>query len=261
MALQGGGQIPEKGPEGRGPSSARPALVSRVRPELVLADSGLPCDTFNFICRARLAGADPRAVVLEAISYFSDLQRPFSWWVGPADTPQDLGGTLERLGLERAESELAMALSLRAATAPAPPVTGLQVRRVRTAAELDVFARLSAANWDPPDAQVLRFYERTAPALLSVESPQWLYVGYLDGEPVATAEATVSGGTVALFNISTRPAFRGRGIGSMMTRFPLREAQAGGCDLAVLRAAAAGVSIYRRLGFANFGKITEYKPG
>jgi ribosomal protein S18 acetylase RimI-like enzyme len=132
---------------------------------------------------------------------------------------------------------------------------------VRTAAELDVFARLSAANWDPPDAQVLRFYERTAPALLSVESPQWLYVGYLDGEPVATAEATVSGGTVALFNISTRPAFRGRGIGSMMTRFPLREAQAGGCDLAVLRAAAAGVSIYRRLGFANFGEITEYKPG
>ena len=30
--------------------------------------------------------------------------------------------------------------------------------------------------------------------------------------------------------------------------------------LAVLQAAAAGVSIYRRLGFVNFGEITEYKP-
>jgi ribosomal protein S18 acetylase RimI-like enzyme len=237
-----------------------PGMVTRVRPELVLADSGLPCDTFNFICRARLAGADPAAVVLEAISYFSGAQRPFSWWVGPADTPRDLGGTLERLGLARAESELAMALPLRGPTAPAPPVTGFEVRRVRTVAELDVFARLSAGNWDPPDAQVLRFYERTAPALLSAESPQWLYVGYLDEEGVATAEATVHDGTVALFNISTRPAFRGRGIGSMMTSVPLRDAQAGGCDLAVLQAAAAGVGIYRRLGFADFGEITEYKP-
>ncbi len=238
-----------------------PGMVSRVRPELVLADSGLPCDTFNFICRARLAGPDSKSVVLEAISYFSNVQRPFSWWVGPADTPRDLGVALARLGLERAESELAMALPLRGSTAPAPPVTGLEVRRVRTAAELDLFARLSAANWDPPDAQVRRFYVRTAPALMSAESPKWLFVGYLVGEPVATAEATVHDGTVALFNISTRPAFRGRGIGSMMTWFPLREAQAGGCDLAVLQAAAAGVSIYRRLGFANFGEITEYKPG
>src|SRR4029453_2051689 len=57
-----------------------PGMVIRVRPELVLADSGLPCDTFNFICRARLAGPDSKSVVLEAISYFSNVQRPFSWW-------------------------------------------------------------------------------------------------------------------------------------------------------------------------------------
>jgi hypothetical protein len=33
-----------------------PGMLARVAPDLVLADSGLPCDTFNIICRARLAG-------------------------------------------------------------------------------------------------------------------------------------------------------------------------------------------------------------
>jgi ribosomal protein S18 acetylase RimI-like enzyme len=236
-----------------------PGMLSRVRPELVLADSGLPCDTFNFICRARLDGGEARAAALQAVSHFAGVRRPFSWWVGPADTPRGLGEILERLGLEPAESELAMALPLDGSSAPAAPVTGLEVRRVRTPAELATFARLSAANWDPPDEHVVEFYQRAAAALLSAETPQWLYVGYLDAEPVSTAEATVTDGTVGLFNISTRPACRGRGIGSMMTWQPIQDARDAGCGLAVLQAAAAGVGIYRRLGFVAFGEITEYK--
>jgi ribosomal protein S18 acetylase RimI-like enzyme len=235
-----------------------PGMLARVRPELVLADSGLPCDTFNFICRARLDATGARAAALDAVSHFAGVERPFSWWVGPAEQPRHLGDILRQIGLEKAETELAMALSLDALS-DAVPVPGLEVRRVRSAAELDTFARLSAANWDPPDEQVLAFYRKTASALLSDEAPQWLYAGYLDGEPVATAEATVQAGTVGLFNIATRPAFRGRGIGSLMTWQPLRDARAAGCDLGVLQAAAAGVGIYRRLGFASFGEITEYK--
>jgi ribosomal protein S18 acetylase RimI-like enzyme len=88
-----------------------------------------------------------------------------------------------------------------------------------------------------------------------------LYVGYLDGEPVATAEATVHAQTVGLFNIGTRAAFRGRGIGSVLTWQPLHDASAAGCDLAVIQADAAAVKRYRRLGFEMLGEITEYKRG
>jgi ribosomal protein S18 acetylase RimI-like enzyme len=127
-------------------------------------------------------------------------------------------------------------------------------------AELEIFAELSAGNWTPPDPDVIGFYRLAAPALLDVDSPEWLYVGYLNGEPVATAEATVAAGTAGLYNISTRPAYRGRGIGSRMTWHPLRDALASGCDLGVLQAAPEGMSIYRRLGFEAFGGITEFKP-
>lgn len=235
-------------------------MVSQVRPDLVLADSGLPCDTFNIVCRARLAGASGRHTARQAVAHFGRVQRPFSWWVGPADQPRELGTMLEELGLERAETELAMALSLDALPSHVPDVAGLEVRRVRTQAELEAWAEIAAANWMPPDRQVLAFYRCTAHALLDPGAPQWFYVGYLDGEPVATAEAAVQEGTAGLFNISTRSAFRGRGIGSMMTWRPLRDAAAAGCELGVLQAATAGVGLYRRLGFTTFGEITEYKP-
>lgn len=87
-------------------------MLSRIGPEPVLADSGLPCDTFNFVCRARLGSETTAAAAREAISHFTRVGRPFSWWVGPGDRPSGLGGVLEGLGLERAEDELAMAVPL-----------------------------------------------------------------------------------------------------------------------------------------------------
>lgn len=237
-----------------------PGMASHVTPHLVIADSGLRCDTFNFICRARLDARRAPDVAAATVAYFQERGRPFSWWVGPADQPNDLGRTLEAVGLARAETELAMALPLGELPGHMASVPGLEVRRVGGPAELDTFAELSAANWTPPDPNVIAFYRLAAGALLDPESPQWLYVGYLEGVPVATAEATVAGGAAGLYNISTRPPYRGRGIGSMMTWRPLRDALARGCDLGVLQAAPEGVSIYRRLGFRPFGDITEFKP-
>jgi ribosomal protein S18 acetylase RimI-like enzyme len=180
--------------------------------------------------------------------------------VGPADLPTGLGTVLKEIGLQRAETGLAMALPLGGLPAQVPPVPGLEVRRLRARAELETFAGLSAANWTPPDLQVIAFYRLAADALLRPGSPQRLYIGYLEGVPVATAEATIAGGSVGLYNISTRPTCRGRGIGSVMTWRPLHDALAHGCDLGVLQAAPAGVNLYRRLGFRPFGDITEFKP-
>jgi ribosomal protein S18 acetylase RimI-like enzyme len=237
-----------------------PGMSARITDQLVRSDSGLRCDTFNFICRARLTPATVRAAAEEAIASFAQVERPFSWWVGPADRPGDLGVVLEALGLERAETELAMAVPLAAVPREVDEVPDLEVRRVRTPAELATLARLAAANWTPPDPDVLTFYDRAAGVLLDPACPQWFYLGYLDGEPVATAEAALHAGTVALFGIATLPPFRNRGIGSRMTWHPLRDASEAGCDLAALQAADAGIGLYRRLGFAAYGEITEYKP-
>jgi ribosomal protein S18 acetylase RimI-like enzyme len=237
---------------------ALPAAAVHRTTDLVVADSGLPCDTFNLICRARMAPAAAATTVAWAIARFGD--RPFSWWVGSADRPAELGDALLAAGLVGAETELAMAADLSHLPQIGEFREGFAVQRVTSAEALSQFAVLSAKNWTPPDTQVIRFYSLAERALLDPGCPQRLYLGLLNGIPVATAEVTLSSSLAGVYNISTLPRFRRQGIGTMMTLAPLLEARAAGCRRAVLQAAPNGVSIYRRLGFSPFGSITEYKP-
>ena len=227
---------------------------------LVLVDSGLPCDTFNFVCNTRLSTANAHARVRDALAFFDVTGHPFSWWLGPGFTPAELPDVLGELGLAPAESETAMALDLRTLPASAPAVPGLAIARVRTPADLAAFAQVSAANWDPPDPQVIRYFAMAAEALLAPDAAQRLYLGRFDGEPAATAEATVGGGLVGLYNIATRPAFRRRGIAMAMTRAALIGSAADGLTTGILQASDAGVGVYERLGFRAFGTVTEFKP-
>ncbi len=87
----------------------------------------------------------------------------------------------------------------------------------------------------------------------------WLYVGYLDGEPVATAELTVSGGVAGLYNISTLEVHRHKGIGSALTLRPRLDAMVKGFKMGILQAAADGLGVYTRLGFRAAGRFTEYQ--
>jgi ribosomal protein S18 acetylase RimI-like enzyme len=232
-----------------------------IRGAVTLVDSGLACDTFNCVLAARLDPKIADAAIETALSHFRAAGRPFSWWVGPADLPPNLGARLEAAGLRPAEAELAMSARLDAAlaTAVAPPPE-LAIDRVRTPAQLADFAAVNAANWSPPDANVLRFYERAAGALLSSASPLLYFVGRVEGAPVATLELAVGGGVAGIYNVATREAFRHRGYASAMMSRGLEEARSAGLRTAVLQASPDGVGVYRRGGFAEFGTITEYKP-
>ena len=228
----------------------------RVSDELgvMLTDSGLACDTFNVACRARLTADQARQRIRAALAFFRQAGRPFSWWVGPGDQPSNLGELLVEAGLLRAETELAMAADLAGLQVDNYIPDGLEIRRVRTDVELQDFAQIIAGP------QERHFYVLAASALLAPDTPLWFYVGYLGGQPVATAELTVGGGVAGLYNISTIEAYRRRGIGTALTLQPLLDARGSGFRTGVLQAAAAGVGVYTRIAFKRFGDITEYKP-
>jgi len=228
--------------------------------QLLLTDSGLPTDTFNIICRTRLASDEAPARIAATLAYFQQVDRPFCWWVGPADQPANLGELLRNAGLIQAETELAMAVDLTTLHRFHLAPEGLEVRRVRTPAEMADFALVNAANWSPPDPYAIQYFQLTANSLLGGDSPQWFYVGYLTGQPVAASELTIGGGVVGMYNVCTLEAYRRRGFGMALTLRPLLDAQAAGYGVGVLQAARGGVGIYERIGFRAFGGITEYKP-
>lgn len=228
--------------------------------ELTIVDSGLGTDTFNIVCGARLETSRVAAAAREVRERFAASGRPFSWWVAPGDRPADLASRLEGEGFTNTESELAMAAALPALPLEVGGVAGLTVARAQTPEDLALFATINAENWTPPEAGVLEFYRRSAGDLLGAESPFRFYVARLGETPVAAVEVARAGGVAGVYDLSTRAAHRGRGIASALLAHALRREREEGTTTAVLQAAAAGVGLYRRLGFLQFGPIRELKP-
>jgi ribosomal protein S18 acetylase RimI-like enzyme len=78
-----------------------------------------------------------------------------------------------------------------------------------------------------------------------------------DGAVRATSGSAVYGEDASVMFVNTDPAWRGRGVGTAMTAFALRDARARGGRRACLSATAAGQGTYARLGFAVAALATD----
>jgi GNAT superfamily N-acetyltransferase len=91
------------------------------------------------------------------------------------------------------------------------------------------------------------------------KTPWKMYLGRLDGRPVATNMLFNGGGVASVYGVATVPSARGKGIGGAITLKPLLEARAMGYHYAVLFSSEMGVHAYERIGFRlTGGRINRY---
>lgn len=237
---------------------------------------------FKGVWATGLASADVDAAIDEGIAWFQARGAPyFFWWTGPGSAPPELGARLQAHGLlDMAEQQQALAAGIHQTERGAPVMVaalaqmdrdvlrrtppGYQMIEVADETALDHFKQVFVATYQIPAWAGEAWVDATR-AIGIGRTPWRIFVGYLDGAPVATNMLFVGGGLASVYAVATLPAAQGRGIGAAITLAPLIEARAAGCHHAGLFSTEMGVRVYRRIGFRDTGtSINRYlwrRPG
>lgn len=131
-----------------------------------------------------------------------------------------------------------------------PPATDLEIRRVTSAPELEVYERAFLEGYGFPDDIPYR------PGILfgagTLAGPVEFLAGYVGDRMVSVSAACTGHGVRGIYNVATLADARGNGYGSAMT-----VAAAGDSDLPlVLQSSDAGFPIYQKLGFKEVGRFS-----
>ncbi len=236
---------------------------------LVLFDPRDPDPFWNRMVSVRwpaTPGAFDRRLA-EAIMFFGLLDRTPHVWPSPAHSaPGDLVDRLYNHGFRDVGGGHVMVLPDPGSVGPVaptelPPGTTLTaIRRSGDASPGDVedVALVLAESFGAAPGRAAQL---AADLRLTLDDARiTLVLARVDGEAAAVAKATSMDGFTYLSSIGTRHAFRGRGLGSLVTRHAI--AAGGGrtsrfAYLGVWSGNLPALRLYERLGFASIGEAPD----
>jgi ribosomal protein S18 acetylase RimI-like enzyme len=227
-------------------------------PELLWTISDIPYFLFNSSLRADLPPQEVEPAIRAAIQRGQHHQVPIGWLIGPTTRPADLGERLLAHGFTLADSEPGMAVDCKQVNGSLPAAHGLSIEWVKDAQTLKTWSLTKGAGFDQPNFVSEAFYDFYLNLGFETSSPVQLYLGWLDGLPVATSKLFLGAGVAGIYDVSTIPAARRQGIGAAMTLRPLLDARSRGYQVGILQASEMGANIYRQLGFQEYCRINVY---
>jgi ribosomal protein S18 acetylase RimI-like enzyme len=243
--------------------SAIPNVEYHRSPKLIRYIGGIPFPLCNSIMGADLSAEAIDLQIREALAPIRSRHLPLLWWTGPSTRPAGLGKYLEQEGLTPADEVPGMAADLRAVPDTAPDPSGLEIREVGNRAMLDAWITIFRTCFEMPDIAADFFGNGIRSIGFHPDFPYRHYVGFWRGEPAACSSVYLGDTSAGIYNVATLPVFRGRGIGSALTRRLMRHAGERGIRVSVLHATPSGRPVYEKLGFTELCRLTVYlwEPG
>ena len=204
---------------------------------------------FKSAWRAQLSADEVDTAIEQVIAWFHERGEDTpAWWFNGRPQPPDLRERLEAHGFELDYTAPGMAIDLKSIpVAPSFP-DDFTIRPALDQKTLDDWAAVLSETYNFSRTRGRQWVEATL-ALDPENAPWRLYVGYWNGQPVATNMLFNGAGVVGLYCIGTIPEARGKGFGGAVTLKPLLDTRAEGYRYGVLFASEEGFPMYRRLGF------------
>ena len=174
----------------------------------------------------------------------------------PGKVAPEVDALLTGWGFVLAESMPAMAVDIDKLTPTALP-EGCEFQETTDPAEFADWCEALAVGYGLPRPIADLFGPAAGSGLPAGTAARWYAVSE-GGRMVATSTLFLEGGLAGIYCVSTLPDERGKGLGAHATAEPLRRVRELGYRTGILQSSAMGESVYRKLGFTQFGQLPLY---
>jgi GNAT superfamily N-acetyltransferase len=210
-------------------------------------------DGEGMIIYSRLASSNVEDVIREQIAHFENVGRDFSWIVYQHDTPKNLKDRLLAHGFQADDPDVTMVLDVQDASPALLEPVNYDIRRIDDPNKIEDVLAIRHQVWKGD-------YSSAAQSLAKrlTEAPESLalYVAYVDGKPVSTAQVSFyqQGKFAGLVQAATLPDYRGRGFYTNLVAFRVQEAKRRGIRFLDADASPMSRPILEKLGFKQLTK-------
>jgi GNAT superfamily N-acetyltransferase len=219
--------------------------------------TGVAFPTCNPIIHVRLKPEAVNGLLDRIIAKARKRKVNLHCWVAKDTRPANLGEYLTTHGFTSMGQAIGMAIALSDMNEADRAPAGLRIIDVKDSADLDTWCRVAGAGFGIPEQAVPSVVQWLSMDI-KMKQPLKLYLGLLDGKPVATSMYFLAEGVVGLYFVATLPEARNKGIGFAVTQKPLQDAREMGYKVGILQASKMGKPCYLRLGFKEYSSLGSY---
>lgn len=216
--------------------------------DLVRLSSGSPIGFFNPTFPK--GPVDPAAAVARTSEWYGEMGRPFVMLFREATAP-GLADACTAAGLVEHWQMPLMVLD--PIPMDEPSIDGLEIIEV-TADQLAAYLEVVCAGFGMPP----ELFRELGPSMFGIESFIAL-LGLVDGVPVATSAAYVSGDTIGVYNVAVLESHRRQGLGEALTAAAARAGAEAGATRSILQSSQLGEPVYRRMGYETLDRYRQFE--
>lgn len=219
----------------------------------VKVNSQLCSDTFN-VGIILDEHRDYELLFKEVVGSFNEERNVMSLWCW-----EDSGGFQDFLvykGMRRTEVNFGMYADVKTLDPKIGHVPGFQMFET---IDIDAFCQVLSSVFDEEEGRNVReYYKSLNMPVIQGDAELKFYLGNFEGRPVCCGSTVKTSDSIGIYDIVTLKEMRGRGFGTEMFGFILKEIKANYTGTCVLQASEAGMGIYARAGFAKTCEIAIY---
>lgn len=220
--------------------------------------TGIASADLNWAWNEKPLIPDDRKTIQDIKKDFQQNALPFWWWTFPGAQSEASTDMLKAEGFSFVDHIPCMLADLSFLPDEESGNAAINISLVKNKEELALWKEVSFAGFDFLPPTIDQYDRFTGTFNLHSDSPQKLFLAFVNGKPVATSLLFLADHAAGIYFVTTLAEFRKKGIGLQLMQATMRYAKMAGARFATLQSSPDGFRVYEQAGFKESCRAAVY---